>query len=368
VDQKVAIRRCFEYDQDEVVRHIEWLYTTANGPDPRGKKVLIKPNISSDVDPEKAVTTHPVVVEAVIKYLQSRGAIVIVGDSPTIDTDKFTGEKSGIRQVVENCGATWQRFNGSYVTRKVRNVSIKITSLIDDVDLIISLPKLKNHELMFFTGAMKNIFGLVPSFNKAIQHAKYPDRYQMAEFIVDLEEVIKPHFHIMDGIVAMEGPGPGSGYPKKVNVLLASVNPLALDIVACRIIGYDPEKIPINRIALSRGRLLKSINDIDVRGTDPEAIVIRDFKRIMSGSGSGIVFKFLKEKISVLRRYDKRPVFQSNLCISCAKCIEICPQNALHFDNKNRNTVLLDDPKCIRCYCCHEVCGERAITIKRRFF
>lgn len=368
MNSTVAIQRCFEYDPDEILKHIDWLYTEADGPDPKGKKVLVKPNILSDEDPGKPVTTHPVVVEAVIKYLQSKGATVLVGDSPTFDTEKFTGEKSGIRQVVENCGATWVRFNDSTVTRKVGNSAIKFTSLIDEVDLIISLPKLKNHELMFFTGAMKNIFGLVPAFNKVIQHAKYPDRYVLAKFFVDLEETIKPHFHIMDGIVAMEGPGPANGYPKKVNLLLASVNPLALDIVASRIIGYDPNKIPINKIGLERGRLLKSIDDIIIKGADPEAIAVSDFKRIITGGGAGILLKFLKKRIPVLRRFDKRPVFDSNLCISCAKCINICPFKALSFDNKKKNTILLNDPKCIRCYCCHEVCMERAIEIKRKVF
>jgi uncharacterized protein (DUF362 family)/Pyruvate/2-oxoacid:ferredoxin oxidoreductase delta subunit len=364
----VAIQNCYGYDTEDVLRHIEWLYTAADGPDPMGKKVLLKPNISSDSDPVKPITTHPVVVEAVIKYLQARGARVLVGDSPTIDTYRFTGKNSGIRQVVESCGAEWVRFNGPSVTRRVGNSSVKITSVIDAVDLIISLPKLKTHELMLFTGAMKNIFGLVPAFNKAIQHARYPDMSQMAEFFVDLEEAIKPHFHIMDGIVAMEGPGPGSGYPRKTNVLLASVNPLALDIIACKIIGYDPENIPVNRIALSRGRLLKSIDDIAIRGIEPESITIHDFKRILSGKASGIVFNYLKGKFPVLRRFDRRPVFQSDLCISCAKCITICPFKALSFDTESKNTVLLDDPKCIRCFCCQEVCMERAIEIKRKIF
>jgi uncharacterized protein (DUF362 family)/Pyruvate/2-oxoacid:ferredoxin oxidoreductase delta subunit len=362
----VALLNCFEYDPEDVLRRIEYLYTAADGPDPQGKKVLVKPNITSDSGPDRPITTHPVVVEAVIKYLQARGATVLVGDSPTIDTYKFTGKNSGIRQAVENCGAEWVRFNRSSVTRKVGHSTVKITSVIDDVDLIISLPKLKTHELMMFTGAMKNIFGFVPGFNKAFQHARYPDKSQMAEFFVDLEEAIKPHFHIMDGIVAMEGPGPGSGYPRKANVLLASVNPLALDIIACKIIGYDPEKIPINRIALNRGLLLKSIDDITISGVEPESITIHDFKRILSGKASGIVFNYLQGKIPFLRRFDRRPVFRSSLCINCAKCITICPFKALSFDTESKNTVLLDDPKCIRCFCCQEVCMERAIEIKRK--
>ena len=364
----VAVRRCFDYDPDEILKNIGWLYTEGNGPDPRGKKVLVKPNILSDDDPARAITTHPVVVEAVIKYLQSRGATVFVGDSPTFDTAKFTGEKSGIRQVVDKCNATWVRFNESVITREVGNSTIKITGLITEVDLIISLPKLKNHEFMIFTGAIKNIFGFVPAFNKAMQHVKYPDRNKFAKFFVDLEETIKPHFHIMDGIMALEGPGPGNGYPKKVNVLLASENPLALDIIASRIVGYNPLDIPTNKVALERGHLLKNIDDIIIKGTDPDTIVVKDFIRIFTGGVTGILLNYFKKKMPFLRRFDKRPVFNSKLCTGCSKCIDICPVRTLRFDNKKKNRVLIDDAKCIRCYCCQEVCRERAIDIRRKVF
>jgi uncharacterized protein (DUF362 family)/Pyruvate/2-oxoacid:ferredoxin oxidoreductase delta subunit len=364
----VAVRRCFEYDPEEIAEHIAWLYTESYGPDPAGKTILLKPNILSDDEPIKATTTHPVVVEAVITYLQSKGATVLVGDSPTFDTRKFTGEKCGIRQIVSKCGATWVRFNEAAIIRKVGTAEIKITALITKVDLIISLSKLKNHELMILSGAIKNIFGFVPAFNKAMQHVKYPGRYKFGEFFVDLEETIKPHFHIMDGIVAMEGPGPGNGYPKKVNVLLASVNPLALDIIASRILGYNPLDIPTNKIALDRGILLKNIDDIIIKGTDPETIVVRDFKRIDKGSEAGIIFKYFRKKIPFLRRFNERPVFNSNLCIGCSKCIDICPVKILRYDNKKKNKILVDDAKCIHCYCCHEVCRERAIEIKRKVF
>jgi ferredoxin len=172
----------------------------------------------------------------------------------------------------------------------------------------------------------------------------------------------------MDGIVAMEGPGPGNGYPKKVNVLLASVNPLALDIVASRILGYNPLVIPTNRIALERGILLKNMDEIIIKGTDPETIVVRDFKRIDKGGEAGIIFKYFKMKIPFLRRLIKRPVFDSKLCIGCSKCIEICPVKILHYDNKKKNKVLTNAARCIHCYCCREVCRERAIEIKRKVF
>jgi ferredoxin len=213
---------------------------------------------------------------------------------------------------------------------------------------------------------MKNIFGFVPGFNKAMQHVNYPNRYKFARFFVDLEEAVRPHFHIMDGIVAMEGPGPGNGYPKKVNVLLASSNPLALDIVASRIVGYDPLDIPTNRIALERGSLLSKTEDIKIKGPEPEAIAVRDFRRIYKGGEAGILLKHLKKKIPILRRFDRRPVFKRKLCIGCLKCVEICPVKILHPDERKKNTILINDAKCIRCFCCSEVCRDRAIEIRRK--
>ena len=364
----VAIRQCYKYDPDEILKDIEWLYIEGNGPDPSGKRILLKPNITTDISPEQQATTHPAIVEAVIKYLQSRGATIVVGDSPALETDKFTGKISGIRQVVEKCGATWVKFNRLTINKKVGGSSVKITGLTEETDLIISLPKLKNHELLYFSGAMKNVFGLVPGINKMIQHAKFPDKYSLAKFFVDLEEVVKPHFHIMDGIVAMQGPGPVSGYPKRVNLLLASVNPLALDIVASSVIGYDPVKIPINKIALERGALLSDIEDIQIKGPDIKDIFVSDFKRIKTGSATGIVLKHLKDKLPLLKKLDKKPVFDKNHCIGCKNCINICPSQALSRDIISATKIILKDELCIRSFCCHEVCTERAITVRRKIF
>jgi uncharacterized protein (DUF362 family) len=352
----VAIRQCYKYEADELLKDIEWLYTESEGPDPSGKRILLKPNITTDISPERHATTHPAVVEAVIKYLQSRGATLLVGDSPAIETEKFTGEISGIRQVVEKCGASWVKFNRSTINKKIGESFVKITALTEEADLIISLPKMKNHELFYFSGAMKNIFGLVPGFNKMVQHAKFPDRYGLAEFFVDLEEAVKPHFHIMDAIVAMQGPGPVNGYPKRVNLLLASINPLALDIVASSIIGYDPVKIPINKIGLKRGVLMSDIEDIQVKGPVIKDIFVSDFKRITTGSAVGILLNYMKEKLPAMKKLDKKPVFDKNLCICCDNCINICSSQALSRDTNIASKISLSDELCIRCFCCFEAC------------
>ena len=96
MNSKVAVRNCREYNPDEVYTHISDIYDRCNGPDVNNKKVLLKPNILNDVDPLRCVTTHPVVVEAMIRFLQERNATVLVGDSPGIHFRGFKSEKSGI--------------------------------------------------------------------------------------------------------------------------------------------------------------------------------------------------------------------------------------------------------------------------------
>src|SRR5664279_739763 len=113
MNNKVAIRKCKEYDLHEVFDIISEIYKNTGGPDVKGKRVLVKPNILTDDDPAKSISTHPTVVEAMIRFLQSNGATVVVGDSPAVHTQKFRGEKSGIYNVCQATGAEWIDFMDS---------------------------------------------------------------------------------------------------------------------------------------------------------------------------------------------------------------------------------------------------------------
>ena len=114
------------------------------------------------------------------------------------------------------------------IEKTIRKGKIRIASIVDEVDLIISLPKFKNHELVYFTGAIKNTLGLFRDFSKGKQHALHQDRTRFGEFLVDLNEAVTPDYFLMDGIMGMEGPGPGRGFPVEIGLLLGSTNPLIL--------------------------------------------------------------------------------------------------------------------------------------------
>lgn len=368
MNNTVAVRRCEEYELNKVYRHISDIYRICGGPDVKNKKVLLKPNLLSDNLPEKCVSTHPVVFEAMVRYLKDNGADILAGDSPAIHLRNFKPVKSGIFDVCKRLEIPWIDFTVKSSYLKLKNGRIRIASAIHEADLVISLPKLKNHELVYFTGAIKNTLGLVPGFTKAKQHALYQNRADFSRFLVDLNEAFTPHFFLMDGIAGMEGHGPGQGTPFRTEVLIGSSNPLALDLIASTIAGYNPEDIPTNRISLVRGIWLKSPDNISYDGPVLDELIKKDFKRIHITPDTNITLRFWKNRISFLRKFESRPVFIHKKCTGCAECIKICPKNAIVMHKVRENHVVLDDMKCIRCFCCSEVCKFNAVKIRIKLF
>ncbi|NIQ10345.1 MAG: DUF362 domain-containing protein, partial [Gammaproteobacteria bacterium] len=102
-----------------------------------------------------------------------------------------------------------------------------------EADVIINLPKLKTHQMMGYTGAVKNMFGLVVGMRKVRLHLQAgTDKAFFALMLLELAERFIPALSIMDAVVGMEGNGPGNGDPVQLGALLASASPLALDTVA----------------------------------------------------------------------------------------------------------------------------------------
>lgn len=366
MNNKIAVRRCNDYDVHEIYDLISDIYKKTDGPVVKGKRVLVKPNILTDDDPAKCISTNPVVVEAMIRFLQSKGATVMVGDSPAVHTQKFKAEKSGILKVCESTGAQWIDFMSSPVEKPLKKGKIKIAAIVDQVDLIISLPKFKNHELVYFTGAIKNTLGLVPGFSKAKQHALHQDRSKFGEFLVDLNELVTPAYFLMDGIMGMEGPGPGRGLPVEIGLLFGSTNPLILDIIASRIAGYDTMVVPTSRTAFFRKIWLESENDIEYDGPELNSIVKNGFRKIPISTTNNIALKFLMTRVKFLKKLERRPVFIHSLCSGCQKCVNICPVQAIVPLPSKKTHIMLTDSKCIRCFCCSEVCTDNAVEIRRK--
>jgi len=370
--QIVAIQQCQSYETGKVTESLKTAIDIAGGLDLRGKRVLLKPNILRDSPARTAVTTHPEFVRAAIRVCMASGAEkIMVGDSPGVHGPGFKGTISGIRQVVKEEGAEWVDFSGPKCRVSVPSPHYKereflLSGVLRQTDIVISLPKLKTHQLMGYTGAMKNLFGLVPGYAKASFHVKYSSRDDMGKMIVDLVRAVKPHYSFMDGIIAMEGPGPGNGRPRFVGLVAVSRSPLALDMVVSSLIGYKQNDIPTNVYGLGHLDGIESAEDIEVRGTPLELVRPAEFKRII-GNRSGILlrvllhFKFIRLIVTSLR---PKPVFDHRKCILCGECVAICASHALSLRKQgDTRKIVIHYPSCIRCYCCHEVCPADAISI-----
>eukprot|EP01156_Anaeramoeba_ignava_P012845 Anaeramoba_ignava/a4963_9.p1 GENE.a4963_9~~a4963_9.p1 ORF type:complete len:300 (-),score=20.71 a4963_9:3-902(-) len=280
----VSITKCDSYDYEEVYTNLKKALDSINLPTIKNKKILIKPNILSDVPPELGVTTHPILVKALIRILKDKGANKIyVGDSPAIHTVNFKAKRSGIFQICEEENVEWVNFHKETTKKDVPFVKRKVTvaKILDEIDFSISLAKCKTHELMFTTGAIKNMFGLVAGFNKSKQHVYNPSRRGFAKFICGLYSISKTEISIMDAIIAMEGAGPGNGDPKKLGLILASTDALALDISQATIMGYNPLDIPIIKFAIKRKLTeTRKINDIQYPNLNANDLIVKDYKII----------------------------------------------------------------------------------------
>ena len=221
------------------------------------------------------------------------------------------------------------------------------------------------------TGAVKNQFGCIPGFRKAEYHLKLPDFDDFSTMLLDLNKLINPKLYIMDGIMAMEGNGPRSGNPKKLNVLLLSSDAIALDYVASQIISFDYNLIPTIKMGFKLG--FSNKGNIEIVGDNIESVKVNDFKKPHKRIGIGrslmklSAFPIIKRLFAIMI---PKPVIEYGKCVKCGVCVKVCPVTplALNFNKKGKNyppEYYYD--KCITCYCCQELCPHKAIILKRKF-
>ena len=218
---------------------------------------------------------------------------------------------------------------------------------------------------MQYTGAMKNIFGFVPSLTKSALHTRFPSRNAFAAMIVDLNLAVKPAYAFMDAIIGMEGNGPAAGTPRHIGLIMASSNLLALDVAATQIIGYPPVEIPVNKEALSRGYWLSNLEEIEYPGLSPSELQIPDFDKVPFKISSSQFLDFILPR--PLKRwidsFAPGPEINHNICIRCGDCTRICYSKAMSLTGAG---IVIDYSRCIRCFCCHEICPVKAIEVKKK--
>jgi len=357
--EKVSIVKCNSYNKEEVYNSVKQSLDNIGFRFKENSTVLLKPNILAKVTPEKAVTTHPSIIEAVCRLLKEKKCKIIIGESSGFfGGTKEAFEVSGIKEAADKYNAKIINFESS-VLKIIENKEkdglkgFYLPEIIFKVDMIINLPKLKTHSFMLYTGAVKNLFGFIPGGRKQKFHLIAGSKEKFAKLLVDIYQIIKPGLTIMDGIIGMEGDGPGTaGIPVNTGIVMASESCPALDIIASSIIGYEPLAIPTNKECIERGFIEKE--SIQVIG---ELIKV-DYKKPSKPISRKIpkfIFNFgFEQAISY-------PRINRDLCKKCSVCVNSCPPKALQM----KDYPVLNKSKCINCYCCHELCPHKAITLER---
>lgn len=361
----VALRRCETYENESVQQAIDDLFDLCGGVGRfvcPGDRVLIKVNLLMKRTPDRATTTHPAVARAIVRAVQKAGGEAILCDSPggPYTRGMLAGvyETCGMKAVAEETGCA---LNDDFSVMErilpdgVAARKLDLLGVLDKVDKVITVGKLKTHGLTTMTGCVKNLFGVIPGTVKVEYHARYQDVGLFSDMLLDICSAVKPCFAILDAVEGMEGEGPSGGKPRLIGALLGGENPHAVDVAGARLIGLEPGQVTTLEAAKRHGVL----PEIELAGDDLLPLIQTDFDIPMKQKSSSLV-----RLVNALPQFLRpRPVFTHRKCDGCGVCMRSCPAKAITMNEKRRPQV--DLSACIRCYCCQELCPKTDIEVKR---
>ena len=329
------------------------------GYDFAGKRVWVKPNLLGPHPPEHGVTTDPELVRSVVRELKRRGAgAVWVADNPGGGLERNVSSYVAPTGVVEASEGCFRSISEPPVTIPTRSRFIsgfRVSRIVTEVDVILNLPVFKTHALTILTGAVKNLFGIVPGGQKTHLHTVAKSGNDFSELLVDLYQAVPvPVLTIMDALRGMYGQnGPSGGRVLSIGKILASRNPVALDVVMAAMAGARPGLIPTTRIAAERGLGPARIDDIEVVGVcEPIAGFRLPSARLaagITGVAAAIAYRLIQ----------RRPLCDKRLCTGCRRCADDCPVQTIAMSPYP----VINRRKCIMCYCCAELCPEKAMPV-----
>ena len=358
----------FETLKQAVALHFERLGVQI----PPEAHVVLKPNLIMRADPQRAATTHPLLVEAVAAHLRELGVRrITLADSPgglyTPGLLKALYETTGMAAAAQKWGVTLNLDCSSRTLRVEQGALCREFELITPIaqaDYVINLCKLKTHCMTTLSCGVKNLFGCVPGLLKPQLHYRFPDGEQFAQMLLDLSLLVRPGLTVVDGVVGMEGDGPTGGSPRQVGCTLAAAGAdlYALDLAAAAVLGLEPRQVPTLQAAIARGLCPAGAQLVEVVG-DPLPH-IQDFRlpatKLLDFTGN--IPGPLAAVVRALRPWlTPHPRVRPADCIGCGRCAQSCP---MHTISMEAGKAVIHPKDCIHCFCCHEMCPQRAIDIK----
>ena len=377
VKSKVVLLPCREYDEEKIYMLLKQGLDFLGGVEtliPKDAKILLKPNLLKKAEVEKAVITHPVVVGAFAGILRKSGyENIVLADSCGHGTTQAVIRGTGMDIYLEKYHIPAVDYSEGVKTAYPQGVQAKEFILPKELleqDCVISLSKMKTHALERITGAVKNSYGFIYGFHKAKGHTQYPSADSFARMLIDLNKCVAPKLYVMDGIVAMEGNGPGSGDPVPMNVLLMSTDPVALDSVFSRLVYLKPEMVPTNYHGEKMGLGTWKEEEITLLTPDGEISMAEAVKKYGNPDfhvdRTEVRKNIWTRMAGEVNLFQKKPNIEAGKCGPCGNCVQSCPGpgEAVDFRKGKGKPPVYDYRKCIRCFCCQEMCPKKAIKVK----
>lgn len=312
--------------------------------------IAVKLNLVGPFSPDKAITTHPEVLELLLSVLSGLDYTIKVCED--IENEENI-TKTQIKPVLDKYGLEFYNLRDyGYTNIDINGIAYEYSSLILESDFFIQLPKFKNHLLTNYTGAIKNMYGCI-SYQQRKAFHKYTNLDEFSKIIGNVYSIRKPDYVIMDAITAMDGFGPSLGDPIKLGYLIFGEDSVSIDEFITKLVGYDTKELAVLKAAWDMKLAKEKRNSID----NKESMVgsfEREFEKlpVFHGPQYKKYFEILRHNYFI--DYER--------CIGCGICIMKCPFKAITMKD---GLPVITKEKCTMCTCCMEHCPKTAINVKK---
>jgi len=279
----VILSRCGDYSPPGIAEALQKQLELLGGLEKfvrPGDTVLLKPNFIAPRSRRHATQTHPTVILETARLLKDFGAKPFVADSPAWG-NVFTCIKAlHMGEPLKKLSVPVKQLNKPKWCRiGAQNTKVGISSVALDADVIINLPKFKSHQQLVATFAVKNMFGCVSGKRKALWHfAKGKNADDFCELLIEIFKFLNPALTIIDAVIAMDGQGPIRGRTRPLGWLISGTDPIACETICAKLIGIEPNDVPIIKTARQTGFGCSDIARIEIAGDGLPQNIYTDFQ------------------------------------------------------------------------------------------
>lgn len=349
--------------------------------------IFLKPNLNNDLNALTGNSTDLRLLGGVVRALQRRGYHnIAIGDGANCSAFHDEIDVLGrlrVKHMAEVMGAGSVDLNRAPGREAVVDGRrIKLPEILDRCQLFINMPTIKTHMEAALSGATKNLMGCVQGMDKRKLH------WNLARGLIALNQHLRPQLHLVDGLIVMEGDGPGLGTPRNLGAIIAGTDNYLVDAFCARLVGVECEDIPYLAMAMEQGLL----DDEDVRqmaqnvGIEQQVVkarwgllgrlfmnnwfILPRYWRILDGMASSraastiLVGLGLRQDVYEAAdcQIEELKLSRIEECEACRRCVAYCPMSLDLLGDPS----LLGGVECIECLYCYLVCPHGAITVKGR--